>query len=478
MSNNSRFFFVLLSSSAALGIGNIWLFPYYSFKFSAVFFIQYLAALAILGVPLLMLEFSAAQYFNRNAVDLFASIRKWFSSIGWLLVFNAFIVMSCYAVILSWHMIYLFVSFGQQWKKDAKSYFFNNVLQASGGFHGFGQFSLPVFMALILAWVIIFFCIRKGFEGMKKYFLALFPVFISLLFLFFGYSLHLEKALTGIYAFIRPDFSLMLMPAAWTAAFSLSAASLGLSFGMMGAFARKSEGNFIAGASLIVAASKIIISIAAGFILFSMLGFLNFGENNAVELQDFSFTFAYLAQALPMFYRPALLSLLFFTFLGIFFVFGASALAYSISNVLVHKFKTSHRSAAVITSGFGFLFGMLFIIKPGVYILDIASHFIFYNIVIAALLEVIAVGWFSNSEDISDFINHGIALKIGRAWRWWIRYPAPLILVLLIIAHLRSDYLLNYNGYPFPAVLAFGAGIVAIPLIAAFLMPQKLLDRK
>ena len=167
MDNNSRFFFVLLSAGASIGIGNIMLYPHLSYRFTGLFFIPYFIALFLLGVPLLMLEFSVGQYFNKNIVDLFASIKKWFSSIGWLMVFNAFIVMSFYAVVFSWNIIYFFVSFGLQWKNDAKSYFFNNVIQASDGFKGFTQFPIAVFIALIIAWVIIFFHIRKGFESIK-----------------------------------------------------------------------------------------------------------------------------------------------------------------------------------------------------------------------------------------------------------------------------------------------------------------------
>jgi len=122
--NNSRFFFTLLAMGAAIGLGNIWLFPYFSYKLTGLFFIPYLVALIVLGIPLLMLEFSIGQYFNKNAIDLFASIRKGFSSIGWLMIFNAFIAMSFYAVVLAWHIIYLLVSFGMQWQHDSKSYFF------------------------------------------------------------------------------------------------------------------------------------------------------------------------------------------------------------------------------------------------------------------------------------------------------------------------------------------------------------------
>ena len=478
--NNSRLFVLLLSVAAALGIGNIWLYPYYSFNYTGLFFIPYFIALIVLGIPLLMLEFSIGQYFSKNVVDLFASIRKWFSGIGWLMLFNAFIVMSFSAVILSWHIIYFFVSFGLQWKNDAKSYFLGNVVQAADGFKNFTQFSLPVFIALVFAWIIVFFCIRNGFEGMKRAFLLILPAFAFLLLLFLVYSLQLDNALNGVYSFLKPDFRGLLDLNAWIAAFSLAIISLGLSFGIMPALGRKSKG-FIAANSSIVVIFELLVSLLIGFILFGILGFLGMKNNvnlDGLIFSDYSSFFTTLTQALPFFYKPTLLSLLFFALFAIFFIFGASSLAYSISHVLVHKFNTKHRNAAVFVAGFGFLFGLLFIIKPGFYIMEIVSHFVIYSILIAVLLEVLAVGWFFESEKISAFINQNSALKIGKLWRLAIRYLTPIILFLLIFFQLKSDYLLNYNNYPLWAILVFGIGIVAVPIIAAFLMPRRILDRR
>lgn len=478
MANNSRAFFVLLSVAAVIGIGNIWMYPYLSYRTGGLFFIPYLIALIILGVPLLMLEFSVGQYFNRNIVDLFASVRKPFSSVGWLMVFNAFIVMSCYAVALSWHIIYIFVSFGMQWKNDAKNYFFKNVVQISDGFSGFTSFSLPVFIALILAWLLIFVYIRKGYESMKKGILATFPIFIILLLSFLIYALTLGNALHGVYSFLKPDLKGLLDLNVWSSSFSLAILSLGVSFGIMHAVGRKGKG-FIAGNSLIAAMSELLVSIAIGLVLFGILGFL--GMKRGIGLEKLvsvspDYPFTTLAQALVFFYKPALLSILFFIFLSVFLVFGAASLAYAVTHVLVHKFRTKHANAAIITAGLGFLFGLLFIIKPGFYIMDIVSHFVYYNILIAILLEAVAIGWFFESEKISDFINQHSMIKIGSIWRFFIRYLIPAMLLLLLFIRLKSD-ILSYDKYPLTYVLIFGAGIVVIPLIAAFLMPQKILDR-
>ena len=479
MNNNSRFFFVLLSVGAAIGLGNIWLFPYFSYKLSGLFFIPYIIALFLLGVPLLILEFSIGQYFNKDIVDLFASVKKRLSSIGWLMLFNAFIVMSYYAVVLSWHIIYFFVSFGLQWRNDAGEYFFSNVLQ-SEFFKGFTKFSLPAFIALILAWIVIFFYIRKGHESMKKGFLITFPFFMLLIFLFLAYSLSLDNALAGIYAFLKPNIKGLLKLETWIEAFSLAAVSIGLSFGIMHALGRKAGKGFAVGNSFIVAVFELVSGIIIGFAVFSILGFLamkNGAGLSNVVFSDFGSEFTVLAQAFPFFYKPTLLSMLFFVFIGIFFVFGTASLAYSITYLLVNKFRTKHFNAAVFVSGLGFLLGLLFIISPGFYIMGIVNHFIYYNVIIGILLEVIAIGWFFDSWKIAHFISQNSSIKIGASWRIFIRYFAPLILLLLLFLRIKSD-LLTYNNYPFAYVMIFGIGIVVFPIVIAFLMPQKIFDRQ
>ena len=221
MGNNSRFFFILIAVGASAGIGNMWLYPYFSFRLTGLFFIPYLIALFLLGMPLLMLELSIGQFFDKNIVDLFASIRKGFSYIGWLMLFNALIVMSFYAVVLSWNIVYFFASFGMKWKEDSKGYFFGNVLQASDGFHGFTQFSLAVFIALIIAWLAIFLYIRKGFESMKRGFLFTIPALIVLMIFFLAYSLKLEHALSGVYLFLKSRSLNLLNFDVWLNAFRL-----------------------------------------------------------------------------------------------------------------------------------------------------------------------------------------------------------------------------------------------------------------
>jgi len=478
MANNQRFFFALLSVGAAIGIGNIFVLPYFEFDLSAMFFIQYSIALIVLGAPLLMLEFSAGQFFDRNAVDLFASIRKGFGGIGWLMVFNAFIVMCIYAVALAWHLIYFFVSFGLQWKSSPREYFFSNVLQISG-FGSFAEFSLPVFIALAISCTAIFFSIRKGYETAKKAFLGGVAVIAALMLLLLFYSLTLDNALEGVYSFLKPSFSEAFDLKNWLAAFSIAVLSLGISYGIMLSFARKIKNGFVVANSFIVIASELLVSVSLSLILFSLFGFLNARQRiGSLAFNDYGSLFITLTQALPLLYKPTLLSIIFFAFLASFFMLAASALAYSVVYVLVHKFSARHVQASILVCGSGFLLGLLFVIRPGYYIMDIVIHFIYYNILIALLLEAFAIGWFFNSEKIAWHINKYSIIKIGALWRFMIRYVTPSVLLLLLFFQLKSDLFNKYNNYPIWALLVFGAGIVAIPILAAFLMPRRILDRK
>src|SRR3989338_8756184 len=129
----TRTAFVLAAIGSAVGLGNIWRYPFLAHKYGCgAFLLPYLIALFITGIPMLILEFALGQRIQKGAVDSFAAIKRKLSGLGWWALFSSFIVITYYAVVMGWSVIYLFTSFGIQWKVDSKSYFFNNVLQLTG----------------------------------------------------------------------------------------------------------------------------------------------------------------------------------------------------------------------------------------------------------------------------------------------------------------------------------------------------------
>src|SRR3989338_11984 len=158
----SRTLFVYAAIGSAVGLGNIWRYPYLAEKFGGgAFLIPYLIALFVAGIPLLILEFGLGQKMQKGAVDSFAAIKKRLSGLGWWALLTSFIVVSYYVVIMAWSLVYMLVSFGVQWSGDPKAYFFSNDLQASGSINTIGGIVPAVFIALIINWIWIYFCIWK-----------------------------------------------------------------------------------------------------------------------------------------------------------------------------------------------------------------------------------------------------------------------------------------------------------------------------
>ncbi|MBI2659115.1 sodium-dependent transporter [Candidatus Woesearchaeota archaeon] len=96
----TRLTFLFAAVTSAIGLGNLWRFPYLTYKYGGgAFLLPYLIALVVAGIPLLILEFALGQKLQKGAVDAFASIKRKFSGIGWLALFVGFIVISYYAVV-------------------------------------------------------------------------------------------------------------------------------------------------------------------------------------------------------------------------------------------------------------------------------------------------------------------------------------------------------------------------------------------
>jgi hypothetical protein len=104
--------FIIAAIGSAIGLGNFWRFPYLCFKHGGgLFFVPYLVCLFLLGLPMLMLEFSLGQKFQRGDIGVFRGIHPRLAGIGMASVFCAFAITFYYTVVIGWAVVYFFVSF-------------------------------------------------------------------------------------------------------------------------------------------------------------------------------------------------------------------------------------------------------------------------------------------------------------------------------------------------------------------------------
>lgn len=195
---SSNLGFLLAAAGSAIGLGNLWKFPYIAgSNGGAVFLILYLALLLLLGAPLLLTEMALGRATRLNAIDACRAIHPRWGFVGAAGVIGAFVILSYYSVIGGWVLKYLFAYIRHSGLGDADAYYTGFVTKPLE----------PVLWHLLFAaccFGIVAFGVSKGIERISKIFL---PVLLLALIGIGGYALTLPGAGQGLRFLFLPDLS-------------------------------------------------------------------------------------------------------------------------------------------------------------------------------------------------------------------------------------------------------------------------------
>ncbi|MCK4422831.1 MAG: sodium-dependent transporter, partial [Candidatus Omnitrophica bacterium] len=410
---SSKLIFIFAAVGSAVGLGNVWRFPYLAGKYGGgAFLIPYIFMLFVLGVPLLILEFAIGQKMQLGAVGSFKKIKHKLSGIGLGGVLCGFVVVSYYAVVMAWCLIYLLHSFSLKWGANTKEFFFNDVLHVSAGPDKVGFISTEILFALVLVWILVYFSVWKGVKSVGKVVLVTMPLPIVLIIVLLIRGLTLPGALEGIIFYIKPDLRALLDFEVWSAAASQIFFTLSLAFGIMIAYASyQHHSSDIAKSAFITSFVNSAISIVSGFAVFSTLGYMAYKSN--VPIADLAksgpaLAFIVFPKALTLIPGAALFSVLFFIMLVTLAIDSAFSLVEAAATVIHDKYPHIRKEILTLyVCVFGFSCGIIFATRAGLYYLDITDHFITnYGLVIVGFLEAIAVGWFYGADKLRAYINN------------------------------------------------------------------------
>jgi NSS family neurotransmitter:Na+ symporter len=118
----------------------------------------------------------------------------------------------------------------------------------------------------------------------------------------------------------------------------------------------------------------------------------------------------------------------------------------------------------------GFLGSLIFTTRGGLYLLDIADHFITnYGLVTGGLLECLIVGWILKASVLRKYVSR-LGMVIPPLWDILIKFITPAILIYLLYLSLKGDLAENYSGYPTGQLLLYGVGWMVVCLVAALLL--------
>lgn len=366
----------------------------------------------------------------------------------------------------------------------SEEYWKRYVLKLSDDIGNFGEVQLPILGCLAVSWVVVFLCLIRGVKSSGKvvYFTATFPyVVLTILFI---RGITLEGAVDGIMYYLTPQWDKILDAKVWGDAASQIFYSLGCAWGGLITMASYNKfHNNCYRDSIIISITNCATSVYAGFVIFSILGFMaNHLGVDVSKVADHGPGLAFVAypEALTLLPISPLWSILFF-FMLILLGLGTqfclletlvTAIVDEIGNDWIIRWKT------VVTLGVavvGFLLGIPLTTQAGIYWLLLMDNYAAsFSLVVISCIMCVAImyiyGHRNYFKDIEMMLGFPPPLFFQICWR----FISPGIIFFILVFTVIQYRPISYNEYVYPnwaitlGFLMALSSVVCIPLYAAF----------
>ena len=262
--------FILLSAGCAIGIGNVWRFPYVAGSHGGGFFVLfYLFFLVVMGVPVMTMEFAVGRASRKSIIRSFQELekpgQKWHLN-GYLGMAGNYLLMMFYTTVAGWMLYYFYQMLTGKFQGKSTE-------EVGGMFQN--MLASPQILAIAMVIIVaagIFICsmgLQKGVERITKIMMSLLLVIIIVLAI---HSFTLKGGMEGLKFYLLPDFQRMKEAGIWetiTAAMNQAFFTLSLGIGAMGIFGRKKKKKHsLLGESLNIAILDTFVAFVAGLIIF------------------------------------------------------------------------------------------------------------------------------------------------------------------------------------------------------------------
>ncbi|MBR6333094.1 MAG: sodium-dependent transporter [Bacteroidales bacterium] len=430
---------ILAAAGGAVGLGNIWRFPYMlGQNGGGAFLLIYIIFVVLIGIPLMMTEFIIGRRSQRNVVGAYKALsggRKGWVVLGIFGIVAAFLIYAFYSVVAGWTLNYIVLSGSGRLaglEPDAVANVFANFTQGS---------LLPLLCQLLflaLTGIVITMGVQKGIENVGK---ILMPILFLLLILMCVRSLTLSGSQEGMKFLFKPDFS-KLTGQSVLSALGQSFFSLSIGMGAMvtyGSYIRKEDRLFKT--SIWIALCDLIVAVLAGVVIFPAVFAFGMDPASGPEL-----VYVVLPNVFNNMPAGTLFSLIFFLLLGIAALTSTISLLEIIVAFAVEELHWKRTTASLVSTLLVFVVGAFCTLSFGplqnaklfgrtifdLFDLITAS----YLMPIGALLMTIFLGWCYPKVEVKDELSNNGTLKVRAFELYYIilRYIAPLALVIILIS--------------------------------------------
>ncbi|SMO83793.1 sodium-dependent transporter [Melghirimyces algeriensis] len=479
----SRAGFILAAVGSAIGLGNIWRYPYTVYEHGGgAFLIPYFVALLTAGIPLLLLEY-AMGHKNRGSAPLaYHKLSKKWEWLGWWQAVVAFLISSYYVIILAWAMSYTWYSVGTQWGQDTEKFFLDQYLGVAqtNGFWDFGGLQLSVVIPLVIIWAFIYFVMRQqAHKGIERLTRIVMPVLLVLMVIITLRGVTLEGATTGLNALLTPDFGALMDPNVWVAAYGQVFFSLSVGFATMITYASYlKKTDDLANSGLICALANSGFEFMAALGVFGALGFL--AVQSGVDVQEVvggGIGLAFIVFPKIISQLPWLNSLFGVIFFGTLVIAGLTSIVSLVEPVVSavrDKLGLARTTAVNWICGISFLISILYATKGGINYLDLVDHFVnTYGLLFGTILMTLVTAWFTRKVgDLQNHINEVSDVHIGNWWIFCVKYMTPVMLIIITGVHIWEEWLAPYGGFPQSAIWGMGWGALLAALITGIIFQR------
>ena len=432
----SRIAFVLASMGGAIGLGNVWKFPYMVGRYGgAAFIVVYLIALFFIGAPILMTEFAIGRKTGTSYTSALKILRpgtKW-HYVGIIGVIALVLTLGFYGGIAGWTLAYLLKSLTGTFTGMSPD-------QVGGVFGTFISDPFQVILWLAIMLIITTFVVIRGVKGgIEKVCNVLLPVlFVMIVFLAIR-SVLLPGAEAGLEFYLKPDFSIINVEVI-VAAVGQAFFTLGVGCGNLvvyGSYLDKKK--TIGSSTIMVGVGDTLAAVLFGFIIFPACA--AYGIEGSMGPPLVFITLPTIFAQMP---GGSIFSTLFFLLLSFACLTSTICIMEAIVGYVVDEWKVERKKAtigvALVVFAIGILMMLSFGVLSGVSIFG-RSIFDFTNDVLVSaillplggLLMVLLVGWVLKPESMLEEINIGEGAKFNKYYTITIKYVAPVAIVAVFI---------------------------------------------
>lgn len=426
--------FVLSAAGSAVGLGNIWRFPFLTAEYGGgIFLLVYIIVTLLFGFPIMSLEIAIGRKTAAASVIAYGELDRRGGFIGWLTAVVTLITLPYYCVIGGWVLKYAVLFCTGEGAVSAQRDYFTQYTARTAE---------PVVYQLLFVMMsaaILLLGVRSGIEKANRF---LMPALIILAVTVAAYTLSLDGAWEGVKYYLTPDitkFSFRTVLAATGQMFY----SLSLASGIMvtfGAYLRKSES--IESSVKQIELFDLGVAFLSGLIVMSAVFAVSGGESSAVTAGP-GLIFETLPEVFALLPFGDVIGAVFFIL--VFFAALSSAISMMEVNVanLIQRFGFKRRNAVLTMAAVLFLLGLPSVLGYSVWtsfrpfgmaildLMDYAGNSIVTPLV--ALISCIFIGWIVGPKVLSEEIEQSGEFKRRRSFEFIVKWIAPVFITAVFI---------------------------------------------